>query len=286
MIKRLTKAIIPVAGFGTRMLPATKTIPKEMLPVFDTPVIDWIIREVVQAGIQDIILVTSSNKKSIEDYFDVHFELETKLKSRSKTKLLRRIEDLHNLARIMYVRQTEPLGGGHAILCAHRFLAPDESAIVLFGDDIVMNEGGKNAVEQMLDMYMKDGNPVVLLQDVAKEDVSKYGIVQQSKNGLITDIVEKPSIETAPSSLAVVGKYILTPRMFEFLYKTKSGLGGEIGLTDAFYDYIRAGESLRGCVLEGKRFDTGDPIGYAEAFLYAALLQYPDEIKKRFRSYL
>lgn len=284
-MKPITKAIIPVGGFGTRMLPATKTIPKEMLPVFDTPVIDFIVQEAIQSGIKDIIIVTNCNKKSVEDYFDTHFELETKLKEKNKTVLLERIQHLHSLANIVYVRQSEALGGGHAILCAAPFVEKDESVVVLFGDDIVANPKGPNAVQQMMSVYEKTGESVVMLQEVADQDVHKYGIVDMDSENRIRGIIEKPKLEDAPSRMSVVGKYILTPNIIQELRSVVPDKTGEIGLPDAFLSSIQKGGVITGCPLEGLRFDTGSPLGYVEAFLYRASQKHPEEMQQFLEKY-
>lgn len=278
---KIKKAILPVAGFGTRFLPATKSQPKEMLPIYDTPAIEFVVREAVEAGIEDIIIITGRGKRSLEDHFDTHFELEYKLEQSGKIKELEMIRRISQMAHFVYVRQPKPLGDGHAILCAKDLIAPDESVVVLFGDDLVDNEGGDNAVQQMLQIYEETQDPVVLLQNVAREDTKKYGIVEMTSENVITNVVEKPDPSVAPSTCGVVGKFIITPSIWKILRETQSGhTDGEIRLTDALKDYIHQGGSLRGKMLEGRRFDTGDKLGFLEATLHYALKKEPEHVRK------
>ena len=274
-MKKITKAILPVAGFGTRFLPATKVQPKEMLSIFDTPAIEFIVEEAVAAGIEEIILITGRGKRAIEDHFDRNVELENLLKSREKFEELKKIQSISKLANFSYVRQPEPLGDGHAILCAKNLIAPDESVLILFGDDIVDNQGGKNSVQQLMNIYEKTGDPVLLLQKINKKDSHKYGIVEISRDfknsGEILSVVEKPNPADAPSDLAIVGKYIITPEILQKLAKLKPDRGGEIRLSAAFDAYLQNNGKLMGRVLEGKRFDIGDKLGFLEATLHFAV---------------
>lgn len=278
---KITKAILPVAGFGTRFLPATKSQPKEMLPVYDTPSIELVVREAVEAGITDIILITGREKRSLEDHFDSHFELEYKLEKAGKIKELDMIRRISDLANFVYVRQPKPLGDGHAILCAKDLIAENESVVVLFGDDLVDNESGPNAVQQLLQMHEETGDPVVLLQDVPREDTKKYGIVELTADNRITHVVEKPDPSVAPSTCGIVGKFIITPAIWKILRQTQAGHSdGEIRLSDALRDFIHQGGTLRGKILEGRRFDTGDKLGFLEATIHYALKREPEQVRK------
>lgn len=284
-MKKIRKAILPVAGFGTRFLPATKAQPKEMLSIFDTPAIEFVVREAVEAGIEEIILITGKGKRSLEDHFDTNFELEYKLEQSAKTHALEMVRNISSLARFAYVRQPKPLGDGHAILCAKDLIGEDESVVVLFGDDLVDNPQGPNAVQQLLNVYEKTQDPVVLLQDIPREETKKYGIVELEKN-TITNVVEKPEPAVAPSTCAVVGKFIITPAIWNILRAAESGYtDGEIRLTDALQKYIKNGGSLRGHILEGKRFDTGDKIGFLDATLHYALKKEPDAVRDVLQKY-
>ena len=267
----IRKAVLPVAGLGTRFLPATKAQPKEMLPVFDTPAIQFIVEEAVDAGIKEIIIVTREEKGAIEHHFEKNSKLESSLRQRGKTRALEIVRHIYQMAHFTFVRQEEALGDGHAILCAKDFINPDEAFAVLFGDDIVDNPTGPNAVEQLLAMYEKTKSPVVLLEKVAPQDVSKYGIVEMKKDHQITNMVEKPAPEDAPSNIAVVGKFILTPQLFKVLRQTMPGPDKEIHLANTCHDFIKSGGKMYGKILEGKRFDTGDKLGFLKATLHFAL---------------
>lgn len=289
-MKPVKKAILPVAGMGTRFLPATKAQPKEMLPVYDTPAIQFIVQEAVEAGIEEIIIVTGRNKRAIEDHFDRNFELEHSLEQKGKQKELELIRHITDLAHVSYVRQPEPLGDGHAILCAERILPQDEPVVVLFGDDLVFNEGGRNAVQQLIQTYEETGDPVVLLEEVEPENTSKYGIVdfekQNGVRGIIKDFVEKPAPADAPSNLGVVGKYLITPGIVDTLKSSRPGSDGEIRLANAFTDYLQAGQSLQGRILEGIRYDTGDKIGFLKATLHVALQRGGEEAADAVRDFV
>ncbi len=286
---KIKKAILPVAGFGTRFLPATKAQPKEMLPIFDMPAIQFIVEEAVEAGIEDIIIVTGRGKRAIEDHFDANFELEQALKGKGKEKELEMINKISNLANFIYVRQSQPLGDGHAILRARDLIGENEPVVVLFGDDIVDNPSGINATQQLIEIYEQTKNPVVLLDRVLKTEVNKYGIVEwdekEKNSGMINSIVEKPSIETAPSDLGIVGKFILTPEVFKVLEKTNPGEDGEIRLSNAFIDYLGQDGALQGRILEGQRFDTGDKLGFLKATLYYALKNENHKIGNNLREF-
>ena len=272
---KITKAILPVAGFGTRFLPATKAQPKEMLPVFDTPAIQFIVEEAAAAGIEDIIIVTGRNKRSIEDHFDANSELEAALECRGKNEELDAVRKISGLANFIYVRQPSPLGDGDAILQAKNLIGEDEAVVVLFGDDLVdPPKGGFNAVEQLISVYEKTKSPVVLLDEVAPAEVHKYGIVcgdiTRGRAGKISHFVEKPTAEAAPSNLGVVGKFILTRDMFDVLENVDPHFDGEVRLANAFVDYLGMGKSLYGKILDGVRFDTGDKVGFLRATVHFA----------------
>ncbi len=275
MKRKIKKAILPVAGFGTRFLPATKAQSKEMLPIFDTPAIQYIVEEAVEAGIEDIIIVTGRGKRAIEDHFDANFELESALEQKKKIEDLEMVRKISNLANFIYVRQPTPKGDGHAILCAKSLIEESEAVVVLFGDDLVDNPEGKNATQQLISVYEETGAPVVLLNEVPRSEVKKYGIVEWVPEGegfgRIKNYVEKPEPEKAPSGLGVVGKYVITPAILRTLENTSPRSDGEIRLANAFLDYIEDGNDLYGRILEGKRFDTGDKLGFLKATLHYAL---------------
>lgn len=272
---KIKKAVIPAAGLGTRFLPATKAQPKEMLPVVDKPAIQYIVEEAVQSGIESIIVVTGRNKQSIEDHFDKSIELEDSLAAGGKKEMLKTVRDISQLASIHYVRQKEPLGLGHAILCAKQFIG-NEPFAVLLGDDIMLSD--KPALKQMLDIYEVFDAEMVGVQPVEPGDVEKYGIVsllpgawQDTGEVLwVQDLVEKPSMDEAPSNLAVMGRYILKPSIFPILERLQPGKGGEIQLTDALKEISRE-HALIAYKLAGKRFDVGDKLGYLQATLKLAL---------------
>ncbi len=288
---KVKKAVIPAAGLGTRFLPATKSQPKEMLPIVDKPAIQYIIEEAVQSGIESIIVVTGRNKQSIEDHFDRSVELEKTLAESGKEEMLKTVRDLAQLANIHYIRQKEPLGLGHAVLCARRFIG-DEPFAVLLGDDIMVS--GKPALRQMMDVYEVFDTEMVGVQPVAPEDVWKYGIVSlqpaawqdAGEVSWVQDLVEKPAVEHAPSNLAVMGRYILKPSIFPVLERLQPGQGGEIQLTDALRVVCQE-SSLLAMRLSGTRYDVGDKLGYIQATIKLALarpelrsdlLAYMDEI--------
>ncbi len=277
---KIKKAILPVAGLGTRFLPATKAQPKEMLPVFDTPVIEFIVREAVEAGIEDIIIITGREKRALENHFDSNFELEFALEGRGKTEALKMVRSITHLANFVYVRQPEPLGDGHAILCAKDLIGENESVVVLFGDDLVDNEGGRNAVQQLIDVYEATGKPVAFLEKIDRSQTKKYGIAKLNDSNSIEAFVEKPDPKDAPSDLGVVGKYVITPAILQILAQTSPGQDGELRLADAFTAYINRGGDLKGKVLEGTRFDTGDKLGLLRATIHYALKKDEKAVKE------
>lgn len=264
---KVTKAVIPAAGLGTRVLPATKAQPKEMLVIVDKPSLQYIVEELVESGIKDIIIVTGRNKNSIEDHFDHSYELEDTLKKNNKNTLLEKVEDISSMANICYVRQNHPKGLGHAILKAKSFVG-DEPFVIALGDDIVYND--IPVAKQLIDNYSKYGSSIVGCQEVKESDVSKYGIVKpllslDEKTVEMEDFIEKPSVEEAPSKLACLGRYLLTPKIFDYLEKTEPGKGGEIQLTDAIVAMMKDGEKVLAYNFEGKRYDIGNKFGLLKA---------------------
>lgn len=282
---KLTKAIIPVAGLGTRFLPATKAVPKEMLTVVDMPLIQYIVHEAAEAGITDIILVTHSSKNAIENHFDSHYELEAKLAEADKQE---RIEIIKQITppgvNITSVRQHEALGLGHAISCAAHIIAPDEPFAVLL-PDVLMYHPEKGCLAQMAESYRKVHTSVIALEQVPESEVHKYGIADVMDGDLrITQLVEKPKAEDAPSNLSVVGRYIFTPRLMKILRTTRPGVGGEIQLTDAMVELLKE-EVIFGFEFKnGKSYDCGDKLGFLEANVEYALRD--KELGAGFRNYL
>lgn len=263
---KIRKAIIPVAGMGTRFLPATKAQPKEMLTLVDKPVIQYIVEEAVEAGIEQIIFITSQTKRAIEDHFDTNYELEHRLAEKGKTKLLEQIRDVTKLASFVYIRQLEPKGDGHAILHAKDLVGDDEPVAVLFGDDIV--DAKVPCIGQLMKVYERYRDPVIAVQRIPKEEISNYGVVDAVETAKRTyevkGFVEKPSPEEAPSDLAVIGKYIITPEVFRALEVAKPSKGGEIRLADAFRALI--GErSIYAYDFEGTRYDCGNKMQFLVA---------------------
>jgi len=267
-MRKLTKAVIPAAGLGTRFLPATKASPKEMLPLVDKPLIQYVAEEAVAAGIREIIIVTGRGKRAIEDHFDTSFELEELLKSNGKTHLLPALENISRMADFCYIRQPKARGLGHAILCAKNLIHDEDFAVIL-GDDIVI--GDPPALGQMVEQYEQGRAPIIGLQHVGRDEVSRYGIVDpgsllSSKSGLykVNDLIEKPSPEDAPSDMAIIGRYILTPDIFDLLEKVLPGKNNEIQLTDALRAYAQQ-RAMYGLILQGRRFDAGDKLGFLKA---------------------
>jgi UTP-glucose-1-phosphate uridylyltransferase len=271
-MKKIRKAVIPVAGFGTRFLPATKSTPKEMMPLIDKPIIHYIVEEAVKSGIETIIFVTGRHKRAIEDYFDYYPELEQVLIKSGKEKEIEMLRQISNMAEFVYIRQKQQLGLGHAVLTAAN-LVGDEPFAVLLGDEIIKNDE-KPGIKQLIDIYYQFGKSVIGTMEVPKEDVSKYGIVagKEVMNGikLIESLVEKPSVEEAPSTTAIIGRYVLTPNIFDALKETPIGRGGEIQLTDGL-SKLREKEVIYAKDIEGIRHDTGNKLGYIEAIIDFAL---------------
>jgi len=281
---KVQKAVIPAAGLGTRFLPATKAQPKEMLPIIDTPTIQYIIEEAVNSGITDILIITGKDKKSIEDHFDSSPMLEDMLRSKGKTELLELIKDISELVDIHYIRQKEPKGLGHAVYCARKFIGNEPFAVML-GDDVVRND--VPCLQQMLDLYDEVGGSILGVKEVPQGDVSKYGILDaekvKDKVFRCHDLVEKPDPATAPSRLAIMGRYIIQPEIFDILENTAPGAGGEIQLTDALKELARR-DSVYGYEFDGRRYDVGDKLGYLKATVEFALER--QDLSKEFRAYL
>lgn len=285
MAIQIKKVIIPVAGFGTRFLPATKAQPKEMLPIVDKPVIQYLVEEAVDSGIKEIIFVTGRGKRAIEDHFDHAGELEFFLTKKGKHNLAKEVRKISSLARFAFVRQKEPLGVGDALLQA-RHLIGNEPVAVLFGDDVVYSK--TPCLKQLFVAFEKYNKPVFALEKVPKELVYRYGVIGgkkiSSRTYEVKEIVEKPSIDKAPSNLSIVGKYILTPSVFEELSKIKYVPGKELFLTDAFERLLAKGENLYGYEFEGTRYDCGDKLGMLKAVVDYGL-RHP-EVKKGFKEHL
>ncbi|TFD95761.1 UTP--glucose-1-phosphate uridylyltransferase GalU [Jeotgalibacillus sp. R-1-5s-1] len=280
----IKKAVIPAAGLGTRFLPATKAQPKEMLPIVDKPTIQYIIEEAVKSGIEDIIIVTGRNKRAIEDHFDKSVELELLLEKTNKHETLELVEEISNMVDIHYVRQKEPLGLGHAVLCAKKFVG-NEPFAVLLGDDIVDSE--KPALQQMIEQYETVQSSILGTKEVPRDQTDKYGIVDFSEkvNDLykVKSLVEKPAIDEAPSTQAIVGRYILTPRIFELLEDVKPDAKGEIQLTEAI-DQLLEYEEIYSYMLQGERYDVGDKFGFLKASIDFALKR--DDLKAQLFEYI
>ena len=281
---QVKKAVFPVAGLGTRFLPATKSSPKEMLPLIDKPLVHYVVEEAVAAGIEDILFVTGRGKRALEDYFDISFELEALLQEKGKEKTLKEVREIADMVKIFYVRQKQALGLGHAILCAKEFVGQEPFAVLL-GDDII--DGEKPCLAQLLEVYRKYRGTVLALEQVPMENISAYGCVKANQLSdqvfEVLDMVEKPKQEEAPSNLAIIGRYILTPDIFPILEKQKPGKGGEIQLTDAIRQLLRE-EAVYGCRFEGIRHDCGDKLGFLKATVDLALKR--KEFNSEFRSYL
>lgn len=271
-VKKIRKAVLPVAGFGTRVLPATKSLPKEMLPVFDRPAVQWVVDEAIEAGIEHFVFVTGRNKAAIEDYFDRAYELEDTLKIAGKTSALEMLQSiLPTAGSKSFVRQQSPLGLGHAVWCA-RDIIGNEPFAVLLPDVLVQSE--VSCLKQMIDAYEKTGGNIIAVDQVPMENVSSYGVIDHGpRNGNImpiTNMVEKPKIENAPSNLKITGRYILQPEIFELLETQERGAGGEIQLTDAMHSLMKI-QNFFAIEFEGIDFDCGSKDGYTEAFLAYAL---------------
>ena len=284
MQRKVRKAVIPAAGLGTRFLPATKAQPKEMLPIVDKPTLQYIIEEAVASGIEEILIITGRNKKSIEDHFDKSVELELELENKGKTELLEIVQNISNMINIHYIRQKEPRGLGDAIYCARHFIG-DEPFAVMLGDDIVDNK--VPCLKQLMDAYDEYRTTILGVQKVAKEDTNKYGIIDakfiEDRVYKVKDLVEKPDSDKAPSNIAILGRYIITPEIFDILSDLPPGKGDEIQLTDALKELSKK-EAMYAYDFEGRRYDVGDKLGFLEATVDFALKR--DELKDGFLDYL
>jgi UTP--glucose-1-phosphate uridylyltransferase len=285
---RVRKAVFPAAGWGTRFLPATKAQPKEMLPLVDKPVIQYAVEEAVAAGIEQVIIVTSSQKRAIEDHFDLNYELERLLEEKGEIEKLRQVRHISDLAQIAYVRQKEQLGLGHAVLMA-KDLVGHEPFAVLLPDDVVVAE--RPCIGQLIHAYQQTHSSVVAVMQVAREETSRYGIVATDDSEVLeggrvrrmTGIVEKPDPDDAPSDLAVIGRYVLTPKIFDKLEQTQRGAGGEIQLTDGI-EALMEEQSIYACEFEGTRYDAGTTMGWLKATVDLALER--GDLSSEFRAHL
>jgi UTP--glucose-1-phosphate uridylyltransferase len=281
---QVKKAVFPVAGLGTRFLPATKASPKEMLPLIDKPLVQYVVEEAVAAGIEQILFVTGRGKRALEDHFDIAFELEALLYDKGKDAELSQVREIAEMVDIFYVRQKKALGLGHAILCAKDFIG-NEPFAVLLGDDII--DADRPCLGQLLDVYRKYHGCVLALEEVPHENISSYGCVAANHISEqvfeVTDLVEKPKPEDAPSDLAIIGRYILTPEIFPILAKQEPGKGGEIQLTDAIRT-LSGEEAIYGCKFSGQRHDCGDKLGFLKATVDMALKR--EEFNGEFAAYL
>lgn len=263
-MKKIRKAVIPVAGLGTRFLPITKSIPKEMLPIVKTPTLQLIIEEAVNSGIEEILLITNPYKKVIEDYFDQSFELEKRLEKSGKSSALTMVKNISKLCKMFYIRQGEPLGSGHAINLARSFIG-DEPFAVLYGDDLMYSET-KPVLKQLIDIYEKTSGSVIGCLDVDRNLVNRYGIIKLTNKGKIQTIIEKPKIEEAPTTLAGLGRYIVDSKIFDFLDNVNPGINGEYQFTDAMKEMMKSYDYYP-CNIKGKYYDTGSYDGYFRANL-------------------
>ncbi|MCQ1535109.1 UTP--glucose-1-phosphate uridylyltransferase GalU [Methanosarcina sp. KYL-1] len=268
---KVKKAVIPAAGLGTRFLPATKSMPKEMLPIIDTPVIQYVVEEAIASGIEDIIIITGRGKRAIEDYFDESPELEMHLAKKHQTDMLKLVRDISSLVDIHYIRQKEPNGLGDAVLRAENHIG-NEPFAVLLGDDIIVNS--QPCTAQLIDNFEKYGRSTIAVEEVPYEKLSSYGIIKgrplEDLLYILEDIVEKPAPEAAPSNIGAIGRYVFTPEIFDCIKEAGSGVGNEIQLTDGIR-VLNQSQTIYACKFRGKRFDTGDRLGYVKAILDFAL---------------
>jgi UTP--glucose-1-phosphate uridylyltransferase len=284
-MSKIKKAILPVAGFGTRFLPATKAQPKEMLPVLNKPAVQYVVENVVAAGIEEIIFVTGRGKRAIEDHFDIAYELEDKLAEKNKTDLLEELKKIQKLAKFSYVRQSLQLGDGHAVLQAAHLIG-NEPVVVIFGDTVY--DSRVSIVKQLMDTYDKYKNPVIGLTKISREEVHKFGVysgIKLDKNTIkITQLFEKPKNTEAPALTVAPGAYIITPEVFKILATIEHGNSGEIRLIDAFEILMKKGRPLYGKILEGRWLDTGEPLSLLKVSLYLGL-KHP-EMKNKLKAYI
>ena len=280
----IKKAVIPAAGLGTRFLPATKSMPKEMLPLLNKPAIQFVVEEAIASGIEDILIITGRGKRAIEDYFDSSPELESHLLQNEKYELLKEVKDISSLANIYYVRQKEPKGLGDAILKAEKHVG-DEPFAVLLGDDII--KGNVPCIKQLTNLFEKYNKSIIAVEEVPKEKVSSYGMIKgreiEDLTYLIEDIIEKPDVEETPSNIATVGRYVLAPEIFDCIKETKPGSGNEIQLTDSIR-ILKAQQEVYAYKFQGKRHDVGDKIGYIKTIIDYALEHA--ELKEEIERYL
>jgi UTP--glucose-1-phosphate uridylyltransferase len=283
----IKKAVIPAAGLGTRFLPVTKSMPKEMLPIIDTPAIHYVVKEAVEAGLDDIIIITGRGKRAVEDYFDESPEMEMHLKKNKKDDLLKTIKEISSMANVHYIRQKDPKGLPDAILAAEKHIG-NEPFAVLLGDDIIISE--TPCTKQLIDVYTTYHYSVIAVQDVPREKINRYGAVKATKitpttNELyqVEHIVEKPKIEEAPSTLAAVGRYIFTNEIFDAMKRTQPGVNNELQIADSI-NLLCASQKVYACAFKGKRYDIGDKLGYIQAILDFALKN--DELKSGISAYM
>lgn len=284
-MQKVRKAVIPAAGFGTRFLPATKAMPKEMLPVVDKPTIQYIVEEAIDSGIEEILIITGKSKRSIEDHFDRSVELELELEKKNKKVLLDIVNSISELVDIHYIRQKEAKGLGHAICCAKTFVG-NEPFAVLLGDDIVYTDDTPS-LKQLIDCYDEKQSTVLGVQTVDESEVDKYGIIDgieiTDRVYSVNDLVEKPALKDAPSNQAILGRYVISPAIFDILLNTEPGVGGEIQLTDALKELARQ-EDMYAYDFKGKRYDVGNKLGFLQATVETALRR--EDLREDFMSYL
>jgi len=284
----IKKAVIPAAGLGTRFLPVTKAMPKEMLPIIDTPAIHFVVKEAVESGLDDIIIITGRGKRAVEDYFDESPELEMHLKKAKKDDLLTMVREISSMANVHYIRQKEPKGLPDAIHAAEKHVGSEPFAVLL-GDDIILSE--TPCMKQLIDVYTTYHSSVIAVQDVPREKISRYGAVKATKMSstqandlyLVEHIVEKPKIEEAPSTLAAIGRYVFTPEIFDCIKHTPLGVNNELQIADSI-NLLRKSQQVYACTFKGKRYDIGDKLGYVQAIIDFALKN--DELKKGISEYI
>lgn len=285
-MNKIRKVIIPAAGLGTRFLPATKAIPKEMFPIIDIPTLQYIVQEAVDSGIEEIGIIVSKSKPSIEEHFSIDFDLEKKLLESNKVLEAQMLRDIANMVKISFINQLEPKGLGHAVLCAKDFIGKDDFAIML-GDDLIVNRKGSPVLKQMIDAYNNENTSILGVQEVAKEDTCRYGILKpvnvKGKLIEISSVVEKPKVEEAPSNYAVLGRYVLKNKIFDILASQEFGKGGEIQLTDAIDKLINQ-DKVYGYCFDGERYDIGDKFGYVKAIIDFSLER--DDLSSKVRDYI
>jgi UTP--glucose-1-phosphate uridylyltransferase len=284
----IKKAVIPAAGLGTRFLPVTKAMPKEMLPIIDTPAIHFVVKEAVESGLDDIIIITGRGKRAVEDYFDESPELEMHLKKAKKDDLLTMVREISSMANVHYIRQKEPKGLPDAIHAAEKHVGSEPFAVLL-GDDIILSE--IPCMKQLIDVYTTYHSSVIAVQDVPREKISRYGAVKATKMSstqanelyLVEHIVEKPKIEEAPSTLAAIGRYVFTPEIFDCIKHTPLGVNNELQIADSI-NLLRKSQQVYACMFKGKRYDIGDKLGYVQSIIDFALKN--DELKKGISEYI